>query len=59
MWPAEYAFTGIMTFAVDEKGDVYEKDLGEDTAKHANDLAAFTPDDSWERATEPEPEPAD
>jgi hypothetical protein len=54
-WPAEYAFTGIVTFAVDEKGDIYQKDLGEDTVKLAKELAAFTPDDSWERATEPEP----
>ena len=55
MWPAEWAFTGFATFAVDEKGDIYEKDLGEDTVKLAKELAAFTPDDSWVRVTEPEP----
>ncbi len=54
LWPAEYAFTGLATFAVDEKGEIYEKHLGEDTVKLAKEIAAFTPDATWERVTEPE-----
>src|SRR5262245_36373907 len=31
-YPAEYGNSGIMTFMLNHKGDIYEKDLGENTA---------------------------
>jgi hypothetical protein len=46
-WPAEYGKTGIMTFIVNQLGDVYQKDLGEQTATAAQAITAFDPDPSW------------
>jgi hypothetical protein len=52
-YPAEYAFSGIMTFIVGQDGVVYQKDLGDDTDKRASTLAEFNPDKSWTRAESP------
>ena len=46
-WPAEYGVSGIMTFIVDEDGDVYEKDLGPQTGALAKAMTKFNPDKSW------------
>jgi hypothetical protein len=46
-WPAEYGDSGIMTFMVNQQGRVYQKDLGANTAKLAQDIAAYNPDASW------------
>jgi hypothetical protein len=48
-YPAEYGSTGVMTFIVNHDGVVFSKDLGEDTAKLATELALFDPDESWKR----------
>jgi hypothetical protein len=50
-WPAKYGNSGIMTFMINHDGIVYEKDLGEDTAKIASQTTAFNPDDTWKKAT--------
>ncbi len=42
-YPAEYRNSGVMTFVIDDKGTLYEKDLGEKTADAANSLKAFNP----------------
>jgi hypothetical protein len=47
-WPAEYGKTGIMTFIVNQQGIVYQKDLGEKTAKVAPAMKRYDPDSSWE-----------
>jgi len=47
-WPAEYGRTGIMTFIVNQQGCVYQKDLGEKTAKLASSMKKYDPDSSWE-----------
>jgi len=49
-WPADYANSGIMTFLADYKGNVYQKDLGDDTDKIARDMKSFDPDSSWKKA---------
>lgn len=49
-WPAQYGNSGIMTFMINHDGDVYEKDLGENTARIASQMTAFNPDDSWKKA---------
>lgn len=48
-YPAEYRSSGVMSFVVSDKGVVYEKDLGADTAKTASAMSAFNPDSSWNR----------
>jgi hypothetical protein len=46
-WPAQYRASGVMTFIVNKDGVVYQKDLGDDTAKRAESLVAFDPDSTW------------
>jgi Protein of unknown function (DUF2950) len=46
-WPAQYRASGVMTFIVGQDGVVYQKDLGDDTEKLAQSLAAYDPDSSW------------
>ena len=46
-WPAEYGSSGVMTFIVNQDGEVYEKDLGADTDAAVLGLMAFDPDSSW------------
>jgi hypothetical protein len=49
-YPAEYRASGVMTFLVDESGVIYEKDLGDDTAKIAESMNAYDPDSTWHEA---------
>lgn len=46
-YPAEYGNSGIMTFMVNHDGTVWEKDFGLKTAKLAQKIESFTPDQSW------------
>lgn len=48
-WPAVFASSGIMTFIVGPDGDVYQKDLGPETARTAAQMTTFDPDLSWSR----------
>jgi len=48
-YPAEYDNSGIKTFMVNQDGVVYEKDLGLNTARIASGIAAFNPDQGWEK----------
>jgi DUF2950 family protein len=34
-WPAQYGNSGVMTFLVNHKGEVFEKDLGPGTTRIA------------------------
>jgi DUF2950 family protein len=49
-WPVRYGETGGMTFMVSHNSDVYEKDLGPDTAQEAAAINVFNPDKSWDKA---------
>jgi hypothetical protein len=49
-WPAEYGVSGIMTFVVNRNGIVYEKDLGPKTAKTAEAMTRYNPDETWKRS---------
>jgi hypothetical protein len=51
-YPAEYRNSGVMTFIVNHQGDVYEKDLGPNTARVAASMRAFNPDNTWQRVTD-------
>lgn len=46
-WPAEYGESGIMTFIVNQQGRVYQKDMGQKTAKEADKMDTYDPDASW------------
>lgn len=49
-YPAQYGNSGIMTFIVNEDGVVYQKNLGKNTAKIAQTMDKFDPDDTWKKA---------
>jgi Protein of unknown function (DUF2950) len=46
-YPAAYRMSGVMSFIVDQKGIVYQKDLGLDTAKLAATMTGYRPDPTW------------
>jgi hypothetical protein len=48
-WPAVYGSSGIMTFIAGPDGDVYQKDLGPETASISATMPAFDPDLTWSR----------
>ena len=54
--PAEYGNSGVMTFVINNDGLVFEKDLGPDTAKLADEITSFNPDSSWTKAEQPKEE---
>ncbi len=48
-YPAEYGNSGVMTFIVNYAGTVFQKDLGERTAKLAERMTSFNPDQTWKK----------
>ncbi len=46
-WPAKYGNSGVMTFMVNHRGLVFEKDLGADTAQVVEAIESYNPDSSW------------
>ncbi len=48
-FPARYESSGIMTFIVNHRGAVYQKDLGLDTEKEAQSIKLFNPDKTWKK----------
>jgi len=46
-YPAEYGRSGIMTFIVNHRGLMFQKDLGEDTHSLAAAITEYDPDTSW------------
>ncbi|MBN1930444.1 MAG: DUF2950 domain-containing protein [Desulfobacterales bacterium] len=51
-YPAEYENSGVMTFIVNQKGIIYEKNLGEDTKSKAEAIKIFDPDNTWTKVEE-------
>ncbi|WP_455426078.1 DUF2950 domain-containing protein [Dryocola sp. LX212] len=51
-WPVTYGETGIATFIVDSQDQVYQADLGEETAKKVEAITSFAPDNSWQVVTQ-------
>jgi len=49
-WPVRYGDTGVMTFMVSHDGEVYEKDLGPNTAAAAAQIKGFNPDKTWQKS---------
>ncbi|MFX1675545.1 DUF2950 domain-containing protein [Paraburkholderia sp. A2WS-5] len=46
-WPVKYGDTGIKTFMVSHYGQVYERDLGPDSAARAEAITSFDPGPGW------------
>jgi len=55
-YPAEYGNSAVMVFIVNQKGIIYEKDLGKDTTRIAEGMKFFNPDKTWKRVKETFPE---
>lgn len=53
LWPAKHGETGVMTFMVNQDGQVFEKNLGPDTADKVVRLKSFNPDSSWRKVDVP------
>lgn len=51
-FPAEYGRSGIMTFIVNQRGLVFQKDLGDKTGELASSITEYDPDRSWTPVTE-------
>ena len=49
-WPLRYGETGVMTFIVSQSGDVYQRDLGPETAQRGAAIVVFNPDKDWTKA---------
>src|SRR5262245_20664394 len=54
-YPAEYGNSGIMTFLVNHEGIVYQKDLGQNTARIAAGMTTFNPNRTWQRVSDIQP----
>jgi hypothetical protein len=51
--PVRYGETGVMTFIVSFSGQVYEQDLGRNSAERARTIVKFDPDSGWSKAETP------
>ena len=49
-WPVDHGETGNMTFIVNQDGDVFEKNLGDNTEAEAAKIKVFDPDKSWKKS---------
>jgi hypothetical protein len=48
-YPAKYGNSGIMTFIVNQNGNVFQKNLGRKTSTIASSMKLFNPDPSWKK----------
>jgi hypothetical protein len=46
-FPSNWGKSGVMTFIVNQQGRVFQKNLGPDTPKMAQDLDTYDPDETW------------
>jgi hypothetical protein len=47
-WPASYGNSGIMTFMVNQRGIVYQKDLGTETPVLVEAITNYDPGEGWQ-----------
>ncbi|MNR55929.1 hypothetical protein D3C85_1764020 [compost metagenome] len=50
-WPVRYGDTGIKSFMVNHEGQVYEADLGPNSAARAQAMTRFDPGPGWVKAS--------
>jgi hypothetical protein len=53
-YPAEYGNSGIMTFIINNDGDVFEKDLGPRSERIASRMTSYNPDHTWRKVVDTE-----
>jgi Protein of unknown function (DUF2950) len=53
-YPAEYGTSGIVTFIINNDGDIYERDLGPGTSRIASRMTSFNPDHTWRKVVDTE-----
>ncbi len=46
-FPSNWGKSGVMTFIVNQQGKVFQKNLGADTLKMAQDVDTYDPDETW------------
>lgn len=46
-YPAEYGNSGVMTFIINQDGELLQKDLGAATRETASKMSEFDPDSEW------------
>jgi hypothetical protein len=51
-YPDKWGSSGIMTFIVNQRGRVYQKNLGPQTAQVAATISEYDPDPTWKLVTE-------
>jgi hypothetical protein len=51
-YPAKWGVSGVMTFIVNQRGRVYQKNLGPKTAEIARKMKEYNPDLTWKIAQE-------
>jgi|SRR5579862_1155148 len=47
-YPVSYRDSGVMTFIVNQDGQIYQKDLGPNTDQIASEMMAYNPDATWQ-----------
>jgi len=47
-YPVRYRDSGVMTFVVNQDGQIYQKDLGPRTSQIASEMVEYNPDDTWQ-----------
>jgi hypothetical protein len=50
-WPVTYGQSGVMTFMVNQAGQVYQKNLGSATEQLAKQITSFNPDGAWQKVS--------
>jgi Protein of unknown function (DUF2950) len=53
-YPISYRVTGVMTFIVNQDGQIYQKDSGADTEAAASAMTEYNPDSTWTAVTQNE-----
>ena len=48
--PATYGVSGVMTFMVNQDGEVFQRDLGPETVARAGQIKSFDPEPGWKKA---------
>lgn len=51
-WPASHGDSGVMTFVVNQRGMVFQKDLGSNTHEVVTAMKGYDPDASWAPAVD-------
>jgi hypothetical protein len=51
-YPARWGVSGVMTFIVNQRGRVYQKNLGPKTAENARRMKKYNPGQSWKPAAQ-------